>query len=978
MKPRIKSRRHHTTHRSLNRIEHLERREMLNGDPGWLVTYDDIANGESDGDIAINVAGEVASLVGLEAPSWEGTPAPNGSGGLQLTKHAADGTTLWQHDLPTSRNPMWAAVEIDDLGGVVVASNFSGLIDVDPSAAVTSLDSTNGGVYVLRFNADGQLDWAQQMGGEMYRASSIDVDAVGGVYVTGNLTETYNFGGTTLTPTTTYASYATKLTSGGHFEWAVSRANQWAFDITVDDHDALPENWNVYLGSSTAISGGWEAAVVALDSAGQELWSYTSESLNSDLQAVTDLDVNSSGQIFATGVFRGEADFDSVGSGGVLTAGEADDYFVLSLDETGAFLDVLPITANAEYIVEPRIAAMPSGKVYVSGRFGHSLTIDATTLESEGESDAFLAELAADLSVLGTTVVAGQQEQFPGSISASAAGVATIGSFRGDTRFHNGETVAAPANNGVWVQRINPSLNRITGKLFADLDADGVDNDGMAFPSEVTVFADQNNNGLLDAGEVSTRTVGREGGYALGDLPDGSYGIRYQASGGWTATTPASQAIAVAGGQTASNVDFGLWHPHATETIAGASKRVRGFKSGASTAYADLRITEVSGTLLDVNVVVDVDYYIVDQLGLSLGRGAKEFYIDRVGLTGGDLSGSRFNGTIFDDEGLLSIESPLATAPYDGSGDSSGGRYQTPVRDGGIVDTASEYGLSFFDGGDVAGDWWLRILVPESPERHQALINSWALEVTYLVEPQPAAAPTIDSLSASPDPVVLGDPIVLTANNVADANNDVTQVAFYRDADNSGTFDAALDELVAVDTDGTDGWSAAAVTMGLPLGEQLYFAQAKDLTDLVSSAVSASVTIVDEVSGSATDVYVWGIDFQTKTKGKNTDLRVVIDLNRDGNADGIAAASDAGASNIQVTVQLYNSNGTAVGDPLVGTTDANGIFTSVWIRGLGSDLYTAEVQALDLALAGWTWNHDLDNEDDADGDGLPDDMYFFS
>ena len=56
-----------------------------------------------------------------------------------------------------------------------------------------------------------------------------------------------------------------------------------------------------------------------------------------------------------------------------------------------------------------------------------------------------------------------------------------------------------------------------------------------------------------------------------------------------------------------------------------------------------------------------------------------------------------------------------------------------------------------------------------------------------------------------------------------------------------------------------------------------------------------------------------------------------------------------------------------------GTTNSQGVFQTSWIKGLADDTYTANVT--DLALAGFFWNDLLDEEDDTDGDGWPDDIF---
>ena len=110
-----------------------------------------------------------------------------------------------------------------------------------------------------------------------------------------------------------------------------------------------------------------------------------------------------------------------------------------------------------------------------------------------------------------------------------------------------------------------------------------------------------------------------------------------------------------------------------------------------------------------------------------------------------------------------------------------------------------------------------------------------------------------------------------------------------------------------------------------------------------------------------------------RTRGNKHDARIFIDINRDSDADGTASGSDAAATGVTVTVELRDSVNALIGR-YSGTTNSGGIFRSNWIRNLGADTYRAEV--VDLAHATFNWNQLLTpNDDDEDGDGLPDDSF---
>ena len=135
----------------------------------------------------------------------------------------------------------------------------------------------------------------------------------------------------------------------------------------------------------------------------------------------------------------------------------------------------------------------------------------------------------------------------------------------------------------------------------------------------------------------------------------------------------------------------------------------------------------------------------------------------------------------------------------------------------------------------------------------------------------------------------------------------------------------------------------------------------------LSGAVGATIaagqgvgtgTIVDDdgVQNDPNTLYVYDIDFGSRKHGR--EWRAVFEIRSDSNANGLGDSLDLAASGVSVTVVF-------AGRTYSGTTDANGIFRSGWIKNLSSGDHYANV--VDLALTGFDWNSDLDLEDDSDG-----------
>jgi hypothetical protein len=103
-------------------------------------------------------------------------------------------------------------------------------------------------------------------------------------------------------------------------------------------------------------------------------------------------------------------------------------------------------------------------------------------------------------------------------------------------------------------------------------------------------------------------------------------------------------------------------------------------------------------------------------------------------------------------------------------------------------------------------------------------------------------APTIGSLIASPNPVVTGQPLTLTADSAADANGDPITVSFYRETNGVAGLQptgGSADTLLGTDNTGPYTWDLTAPA----IGSYTYYARAVDPGNLLSNVVSALITV---------------------------------------------------------------------------------------------------------------------------------------
>ena len=133
-----------------------------------------------------------------------------------------------------------------------------------------------------------------------------------------------------------------------------------------------------------------------------------------------------------------------------------------------------------------------------------------------------------------------------------------------------------------------------------------------------------------------------------------------------------------------------------------------------------------------------------------------------------------------------------------------------------------------------------------------------------------------------------------------------------------------------------------------------------------STPATVTITVAAAPTGNSSDLYVWDIVFESRTRGKGGaqhSERVTVTIHRDSDADGVAEATDAAAKNVQVMIELSDFVG--IVDSAAGTTNGEGVFRSGSFGPLGDSSYMATVTV--LGLDALNWNQALDAPDQQHG-----------
>jgi len=275
--------------------------------------------------------------------------------------------------------------------------------------------------FVAKYDADGQLRWAQEMGGANGSAQGdgIAVDQNGNVFVVGNFAGTVSIGGNVLASNGANGSpdlFVTKFSSEGAFLWA-RQGGGTAYDAgtaVVVDANGSAFVTGYFTGPATFGSAGLagigniDVLLVNYDGDGNVVWAREAGSTGADTGYGMALD--SAGNAVMTGNFSGEATFGSDN----LTSSGSYDAFVSKLDGEGNFLWTR--RAGGTGTDSGRGVTLDAGdSVFVSGFFSYAADFGSTNLT--GGNDAFLAKYDSE----GTLLWA---RHAGGTGMASAAGLA--------------------------------------------------------------------------------------------------------------------------------------------------------------------------------------------------------------------------------------------------------------------------------------------------------------------------------------------------------------------------------------------------------------------------------------------------------------------------------------------------------------------------------------------------------------------------
>ncbi|UZR96533.1 LamG-like jellyroll fold domain-containing protein [Chondrinema litorale] len=331
------------------------------------------------------------------------------SEGSFIQKQDSEGLLLWAKKIDTEIYS--SATDLN--ANLYIVGELEGTINLGTEE--NPIEFTSSGeqdAIIIKFDTDGNFLWLKQIGGAgSYTTTySLDIDASGNVYVTGNFNETVDFnpGEETFEMTSNGGNdiFVEKLDVDGNFVWAKQMGGSnydTGYSISID------ENGNVFSSgyaqgtvdfdpseNTYELTSTYEGIlyIQKLDTDGNFIWAQKVESDGNIYTYAVSIDIYNN--VFIYGTFEGTADFDASEDTYELTADD-ENIFIQKLDTDGNFIWARQIEGSIGDSYAKTLETDEKGYVYATGNFSGTIDFnlggDAHELTALGNYDVFIQKL---------------------------------------------------------------------------------------------------------------------------------------------------------------------------------------------------------------------------------------------------------------------------------------------------------------------------------------------------------------------------------------------------------------------------------------------------------------------------------------------------------------------------------------------------------------------------------------------------------
>ncbi len=372
------------------------------------------------------------------------------------------------------------AVTTDTLGNVYVTGNFSGTADF---GAITLTSAGDSDLFLVKFNADGIVQWATSAGGTgTDTGKDVHLDSDGIIYVTGEFSGTASFGTIDLIALGSTDVYLAKFDTNGTVLDAVA-----AYATANEDESSkvrVNDNTTVYVGGQYDAGGGFNDVFLVQHQAASLLQNW-SESFGGGVgfHSTTGLAAANDGDAFLSGQFSGTI---TIGTSTITATSNSDFYLARYNDDgTVVWVNHVAIAGSAQ---NGGIDVDAQDNVYMIGDFDFLAHFGTDSLTTTTEREVLYAKFDSD----GIVQWLGQSDN-AGWMTGEAIAVDESGnSYLGGTieafAAFGSLNLFAIGEDDSYAVKIDPDGNPVWGKNIEE-----IENQGFHRVNDVAVDASGNN-----------------------------------------------------------------------------------------------------------------------------------------------------------------------------------------------------------------------------------------------------------------------------------------------------------------------------------------------------------------------------------------------------------------------------------------------------------------------------------------------------
>lgn len=350
--------------------------------------------------IAVDATGNVYITGSYSGTATFGSTATTSVGfyDIFVAKYNSNGVLQWVESAGGSEYDYGNSIAVDGAGNAYITGSYRGNANF---GAITKTSTGFFDIFVAKYNGSGTVQWVQSAGGSAGsgKGTSIAVDVSGNIYITGDYSGTVSFGTISKTALGGHEIFITKYDPvGGTWLWVQSAggsSDDFSTSIALDNLGYLCITGYYYgnctFGSTTITSAGIDNGYIAKYSINGTLsWvkNLSSTSFNYGRSVAFD----AVGNIYVTGTFNGTSNFDAIAK----TSAGYSDIFIAKYNANGnaQWVQTVKSTLTSFNPSSNSTTVDSANNVYTTGAISLTFTFgNFTKTVTYGIVDSYIARL---------------------------------------------------------------------------------------------------------------------------------------------------------------------------------------------------------------------------------------------------------------------------------------------------------------------------------------------------------------------------------------------------------------------------------------------------------------------------------------------------------------------------------------------------------------------------------------------------------